>query len=267
LKTLSKQSLVRRHYLAEELLDPVHNITVNLIGVGGTGSVMLGLLARMHWSMLSIGHPTGISVHAYDPGEIREANVVRQLFQSSEIGQNKATALVGRLNRFYGLNWDGVPTAYKRFRKSHTPHTANITITCTDDVESRISVRDMLKGKKERIFNQPFYWLDIGNRRRDGQIILGTPKYIPQPKSRYQTEGHLPTILDLYPDYKYLASETDQGPSCSLMEALKQQDLFINGTLAHLAANLLWKLLTNYYIEEHALFVNLDTNIVKPKKV
>ena len=73
--------------------------------------------------------------------------------------------------------------------------------------------------------------------------------------------------LDLFLDYKYLVSDSDQGPSCSLMEALRQQDLFINGTLAHLALNLLWKLLTNYYIEEHALFINLNTNIVKPKKV
>jgi hypothetical protein len=51
------------------------------------------------------------------------------------------------------------------------------------------------------------------------------------------------------------------------MEIFLQQDLFINGTLAHLGANLLWKLLSDRYLEQHALFINLDSNIVKSKIV
>lgn len=265
----SDPSMERRHYIDKYLLEPTHNITVNLIGVGGTGSVVLSLLPRMHYSLKALGYPAGFDVTIYDGDTVSEANVIKQLFHSSEIGQNKAIALTTRINRFFELDWKAVPSLFTIKDKNNT---ANITITCTDTVKSRKNINKSLVrpkiGKYGDMINKvPFYWLDIGNRRNDGQIVLGTPFECRQPESKYQTVSKLPSVLDLYQNYAYLASDSDQGPSCSLMEAIQQQDLFINGILAHLAINLLWKLFTQYYITEHALFVNLETNIVKSKKV
>jgi len=263
-----RDPLARRHYAHNHIIDPTHDITVTLVGVGGTGSVMLGLLARIHYSLLGLNREAGLKVQVFDPGEVREANVIRQLFHPSEIGSNKAIALTTRINRFYGLDWEAYPDEYRSKRKGTSLDTANITITCTDDTQSRLNIKSILKKPKtDRIFHEPMYWLDIGNRERDGQIVLGTVKMIKQPESQHHTISKLPTILELYPDYKYLANESEQGPSCSLMEALRNQDLFINGTLAHLGANLLWKLFKDYYLEEHALFLNLNSNIVKSKTV
>jgi PRTRC genetic system ThiF family protein len=250
------------------MTDPTHYITVTLVGCGGTGSVMLGLLARIHFSMLALGRNFGLHVQVFDPGKVREANIVRQLFHPNEIGMNKATALVTRINRYYGLNWLGMPYKFGNRRKGKSFRTSNILITCSDNTESRISaVNAMKKPTDSHYYHLPRYWMDIGNRQKDGQIVLGTLGLHSQPESSYEVVHNLDTLFDLYPDYKYLANSSDQGPSCSLMEALREQDLFINGTLAHLGANMLWKLLTNYFIEEHAIFLNLDTNIVKPKKV
>jgi hypothetical protein len=39
------------------------------------------------------------------------------------------------------------------------------------------------------------------------------------------------------------AQDDSNEPSCSLAEALEKQDLFINSTLANMAASLLWNLL------------------------
>jgi hypothetical protein len=61
--------------------------------------------------------------------------------------------------------------------------------------------------------------------------------------------------------------EQDAGPSCSLAQALKKQDLFINSTLAQLGCGLLWKLLREGMIDYHGIFLNLDTMKTNPLKM
>ena len=83
--------------------------------------------------------------------------------------------------------------------------------------------------------------MDFGNTKDSGQVVLGTLKDVRQPKSEnYITVAHLDTITDMW-DLS-LVNEEESGPSCSLAEAIKKQDLFINSTLAQLGADLLWKL-------------------------
>lgn len=59
-------------------------------------------------------------------------------------------------------------------------------------------------------------------------------------------------------------NEQDSGPSCSLAEALRKQDLFINPTLAQLGCALLWKLFREVKIEYHGIFLNLSTLKTNP---
>lgn len=122
----------RIHYTAGYLLNPSHPITVNLIGCGGTGSQMLTCLARIDHSLAALGHP-GLQVHAYDPDEVTDANIGRQLFSRSDIGLNKANVLVTRINRFFGTSWSAIP---RRYGEGHYS-TANICISCVDSVASR----------------------------------------------------------------------------------------------------------------------------------
>ncbi len=66
-----------------------------------------------------------------------------------------------------------------------------------------------------------------------------------------------------YEGYNGIA-ERDSGPSCSLAEALHQQDLFVNSILAQHGIHLLWVMLRNGMTRHRGVFVNLETLIVNP---
>ena len=257
----------RVHYIDNYLIDPQHPVTVNLIGAGGTGSQVLTCLARLDVTLRALGHP-GLFVTLYDPDIVSGTNIGRQLFSDSDIGLNKAKCLITRVNNFFGNDWKAVsgifPTILKNVRRDDM---ANITITCTDNIKSRLDLWNVLKAVPApayRDYTTPLYWMDFGNTQTTGQVVVGTiPKRIKQPASAlYETVSSLKVITRLV---KYArVKEEDSGPSCSLAEALEKQDLFINSTLAQLGCNILWKMLRNGMLEHHGLFLNLETMKVNP---
>lgn len=257
----------RVHYIDNYLINPQHPVTVNLIGAGGTGSQVLTGLARLDVTLRALGHP-GLFVTLYDPDIVTEANIGRQLFGYSDMGLNKAQCLITRINNFFGNDWKAVPDIFPAMLKNACrDNMANITITCTDNIKSRLDLWNILKAVQIPDYCDyatPLYWMDFGNTQTSGQVVLGTvPKKIKQPASQlYETVGSLKVITRLV---KYArVKEEDSGPSCSLAEALDKQDLFINSTLAQLGCNILWKMFRNGMIEHHGVFLNLGTMKVNP---
>ena len=261
-KTTTNKPVV--HYTEPYLLDPMHPVTVNLIGVGGTGSQVLTSLARMSIALRSLNHP-GLRVTAYDPDRITEANLGRQLFSKSEVGMHKCTALVGRINRFFGFDWEAIPGRY--WEQSGT---ANITISCVDSGPARREIYDALKhkpapkttsrGAQIRVehWEKKYYWMDFGNSSDRGQVVIGTLCPIAQSGSdEFQTVATLQTVNQVHPEI--FAKGQQHEPSCSLAEALGRQDLFINSTLAGMGQALLWKMFRQGYIEYHGLYLNLGS--------
>ncbi len=250
------------HHTHPYLLQPPHKVTVELVGLGGTGSMVLSNLARMNEALMGLGHP-GLHVRAWDPDQVTEANAGRQLFSPADIGMDKATVLVTRVNRFFGLEWEAYVSKYTGGK------TGNILITCVDTASSRVAISykmDKQTTKSEPV-DDPYYWLDIGNLQKTGQCVLGTILRSPQPrKTEYRTRQVLPDVVKLFPQIKRIKEE-DQGPSCSLAEALEKQDLFINSTLAQFGVNLLWKLIREGMISYHGCYVNLDSFLVNPIKI
>ena len=254
----------RVHFTDKYLINPQHPVTVNLVGAGGTGSQVLTCLARLDVTLKALGHP-GLFVKLYDADEVTEANIGRQLFGYSDFGLNKAVCLITRVNNFFGNNWKAIP---QLFAVSSNDCIANITITCTDNVKSRLDMwKYLISVRADRYqtdYSTPLYWMDFGNAQTTGQVIIGTvQKKIPQPESRiYKTVESLKVITQ-YVKYSTMKVNAS-GPSCSLAEALHKQDLFINSTLAQLGCNILWKMFRNGYIEHQGLYLNLDTLKVNP---
>jgi len=247
------------HFTYAYLLDPTHEITVALIGAGGTGSQALTCLGRLDASLVALGHP-GLYVTVYDHDVVTPANMGRQLFTKQDLGLNKASCTVTRINRFFGTDWDAVSGAYNG-------QPANIVMTCTDNIASRLYVQNVFKTSHSgsHPYEDFVYWLDFGNIRTAGQVILGSVD-VKQPASeKFKTASRLPSATELF-DYTQI-DEQYSGPSCSLAQALQKQDLFINSTLAQLGCGLLWKLLRECMIEYHGIFLNLDTMKTNPLKI
>lgn len=248
----------KKHITPNYLLNPTHPVTVTLIGCGGTGSQVLTCLGRISHSLQQLGHP-GFHVRVYDADIVTQANIGRQLFTQDDPGMNKAVVLTTRINRFFGTSWEAVPEFYN----TKTAEGTNITVSCVDTVKSRLDISDILvsfekKNRKKEPYLYPYYWLDFGNTTDSGQIVLGTISELKQPESKkYKTTGKLPMVTERF--NLSLVDERDSGPSCSLAEALKKQNLFINSSLAHLGSDLLWRIFSEGMIDNAGLYLNLRT--------
>jgi PRTRC genetic system ThiF family protein len=131
---------------------------------------------------------------------------------------------------------------------------AELTVSCVDTVKARFDIAALLTGLDKKITymrNRPLYWLDFGNSKDTGQVILSTLNAIEQPQSKKWE------LLE--------TSETaDQTPSCTLAEALSKQDLFINSALANLGSSLLWQIFREGMLFNRGFFLNLKELKTQP---
>ena len=235
-------------------------LRVRLVGCGGNDSQMLTGLARLHKALVALGQ-RGLYVIANDPDTVSPANIGRQLFSPGDVGRNKAVVLVHRLNSFFGLDWNAEPFAFK-----FTDKTADILVSCVDSRKSRASIDDALT--RRGMFNNnrpgPEYWLDLGNRAADGQMVLGQPA---QNKRWAADKTRLPTVAELFPEIVDTHHKEDTAPSCSLAEALQKQELFVNQAVVTQALALLWQVLRHGETDWHGAFVNCKSGRVIPLPV
>ena len=147
------------------------------------------------------------------------------------------------------------------------PALANIIVTCTDNIRSRMNLWRFLKKHREHTSNNersPIYWMDFGNARTTGQVLIGnirgkilqpvSNEYLPVPRMNVITE-----------EVRYSTiKEKDSGPSCSLAEALQKQDLFINSILAQTGCDILWRMLREGRTFYRGAYLNLDTLRINP---
>jgi PRTRC genetic system ThiF family protein len=255
------------HIVGKEILQPYNPVTINLIGAGGTGSQVLTALARMNQALIALNHP-GLMVQVFDDDAVTKANLGRQLFTTAELGLLKSVALINRINRFFGTNWKAVT---ERYNKAYNGSGATITIGCVDTVQARIEIAQVLKKLNKNMGNrrdQPLYYMDFGNSRETGQVILSTIGKIAQPASKqYRTVETLPMVTDEFDELLTASEANDNTPSCSLAEALNKQDLFINSALANVGASLLWQLFREGMLFNRGFFLNLKDFRTQPLKV
>lgn len=257
----SKQTV---HFIDKYLLAPTNPVIINLIGAGGTGSQVLTALGRINVSLIALGHP-GIIVRLYDHDLVTSANMGRQLFTKNEVGLSKSVVLINRVNRFFGTNWKA---AYQKIsaRSDKNDLKGNIIISCVDSVKTRFEIASLIKklDTKTQSLSRPVYWMDFGNSRQSGQVILSTIGEVKQPESsRYLTNGKLPYMTDEFKDLLKNQPE-DLSPSCSMAEALHKQDLFINTSLSALGASLLWSMFREGLIRYRGFFLNLKDFRTQP---
>lgn len=220
-------------------------------------------------SLIALGH-AGFQITLYDADIVTTANQGRQLFADCEVGMHKATALINRINRFFGTNWKAVTLPYSTATQKQLPQKgrANITITCVDTVSARFDIAKILESLdgadtiQQR--DKSLYWLDLGNGRTTGQAVLATIGNITQPQSElFEPVGRMPFVTEEFKT-ELMMDEDSNEPSCSLAEALEKQDLFINSTLANMASSLLWNLFREGMISDRGFFLNLKTFKCQP---
>jgi PRTRC genetic system ThiF family protein len=141
-------------------------------------------------------------------------NVGRQTFYMGDVGSNKAEVLVSRFNNFGGTHWKSI-NEYCDPQKM-TFHDYDIVISEVDKAEFRIKLGEKFNNNQYR---SDLLWLDVGNGKSDGQIILGNA-YL-----NLSSNGiRLPNLYDLYSEMlKDVDDDSEDIPSCSTETALKNR--------------------------------------------
>lgn len=227
-------------------------VRVLVIGAGGTGSAIVMGLPYLDQAMRVWGHRFGLAVTLMDADLVSESNCVRQPFSVSDIGQNKATVLINRINLFWGINWQSAPQRFheRSFEREHD-RCPDLVIGCVDSRAARRSI----EGSFSRTLNRVCYWLDLGNNSASGQYVLGQPL---NARNRRKAE-RLRRVSELYPEIVDQRVGEDPLPSCSAAEALDRQEPFINQTLAASALAMLAQLFRYGKLVHHGGFFNAKT--------
>jgi len=239
------------HTLPSDLLGQ-KPVRILVVGAGGTGSAIVMGLPYLDQAMRVWGRLSGLDVVMMDADTVSETNCVRQPFSISDIGQNKATVLINRINLFWGMRWRAEPTYFdeQTFDRIND-RSIDLLIGCVDTRAARsIIARALTKAR-----NRTAYWLDLGNNAASGQFVLGQPL---NARNRRKA-ARLRTVSELYPEIIAAEAGEDPLPSCSAVEALDRQEPFINQTLASAALAMLARLFRYGKLAHHGAFFNAET--------
>ncbi len=239
------------HKLPSDLMQH-RAVQVLVVGAGGTGSAIVMGLPYLDQAMRVWGHRYGLAVALMDADVVSETNCVRQPFSASDIGQNKATVLINRINLFWGTNWQAVPNHFHgRSFDRNRDRCPDLVIGCVDTRAARRAIENSFS----HALSHTCYWLDVGNNAASGQYLLGQPL---NARNRRKAE-RLRTVSELYPEITDEAIAEDPLPSCSAVEALDRQEPFINQTLAASALAMLAQLFRYGKLAHHGAFFNAKT--------
>lgn len=235
-------------------------VRVLVVGAGGTGSAIVMGLPYLDQAMRVWGRSNGLEVVLMDADTVSETNCVRQPFSISDIGLNKATVLINRINLFWGTRWRAEPSNFDdRTLDRINDSSLDLLIACVDTRAARnVIARALTKGR-----NGTAYWLDLGNNAASGQFVLGQPL-----NARNRRKAcRLRTVCELYPEIIDAEAGEDPLPSCSAVEALDRQEPFINQTLASSALAMLARLFRYGRLTHHGGFFNAQSGLMSPLPV
>jgi len=194
-----------------------------------------------------------------DPDTVEEKNIGRQLFSYGDLGQNKARVLAARFNAALGLSISAIDQPFDAV--NHVTHPRSTLL---------IGAVDNERARSELASAENALWLDAGNHRNSGQVIIGDlsdrEMMLQHIDGKDSVYTHLPNAALLFP--QLLEPEMplesgqemrDTGLSCAELVAMGEQGLFVNDLVASVAAQYVWRILYRQPISTFASFTDGDS--------
>lgn len=244
-----------------------HTGHIFLAGLGGTGSHLAHNLARLLYHRKALGQSIP-QLTFVDDDKVEAKNVGRQNFEMGLVGEYKSVALAMRYNYALGLDIASIPS---KIQASMIPRDA-ILIGAVDNYLAR---RELAKSDAR-------LWIDCGNEKTTGQVVIGTTssqeqitKTIRHALTQAAKEDvkevsfhDLPNIALLHPEIlnppppKELNTNTmeipEQNLSCAQLLAMDDQSLFINQAMALIVGEYVRCLFNRIPITTYATYYNGD---------
>jgi PRTRC genetic system ThiF family protein len=236
-----------------------------LVGCGGSGSWLAPAVARL----MRIIQETGRSASALfiDPDYVEEKNIPRQNFCDAEVGRPKAQSLAARHGLAWGLDVRAINDRFSEDMIGDEWERLTVMIGCVDNAAAR---REMAKAMRTKGGQTPprLWWLDCGNKRESGQILLGStddPKALQRAFPMGSHCQHLPSPVLQCHDLLIPQPEelVNRKRSCAELALANSQGLIINQRVAAEAADYLDRLLLRRNLRRFATYFDLAGGSVK----
>lgn len=209
------------------MINKYYNIIV--LGCGGTGSILIPLLARFLYSQQYDGHITLV-----DGDEYSESNLERQIFGVDHINMNKAEYQGNVVAKHIPSMSDQISIIDKYLSQAEIEDIVDencVVFNCTDNKAARKFVEDRCLQLENCVH------ICCGNEMKTGQVQISL---------RVDGEQVTPSIYDRYPNMN--SNDDDRSIlSCEELAALPSggQLICANATSAVLALNCFVSLVTS----------------------
>lgn len=243
------------------ILPAEENARMILVGCGGTGSWLAPAVARIG-KLLIEKFSKSVEILFYDPDFVEEKNIYRQNFCAAEIGYNKAEALADRYGRAWGIEIGAVGSKMNGVGNNYQIN--NIVIGCVDNAEGRKQISQKAHGA---------VWLDCGNTKNYGQVLIGLRRGLKDPFSIPGSCGELPYPHEQHPELIVKEKsagwvlESEKNLSCADMALQDSQGLSINQRMAAEAADYLVRMLITHDLKKFATYIDLESGTTRSKYI
>lgn len=236
-----------------------------MVGCGGTGSWLAPSIARIARVLNESGRET--SALFIDPDCIEEKNIPRQNFCDAELGHPKAQTLAARYSLAWGVEIRAVTNHFKVEMVGSRWNRLTVVVGCVDNAAGR---REIAKTLNTNSADSPphIWWLDCGNRRESGQVLLGSTNDPRTLHSAFPMDSfcqHLPSPILQCPDLLTPQPEelSHHNLSCAELALANAQGLIVNQRVAAEAADYLARLLIHQNLRRFATWFDLASGAVR----
>ncbi len=245
-----------------------------LVGCGGTGSWLAPAVVRV--ARVLKEKSVAVRVSFIDPDIVEPGNIYRQNFCDAEVGRYKAETLAVRFGAAWGVEVRAIPRRFKASdvrRNFADDRLVTVMLGAVDNAAARQAMSTALDKHKPQL-QHALWWLDCGNGKTSGQILLGStrdPAALANAFILPDRCNALPSPTLQHPELlKARREELDPsltGLSCEELAARNAQSLSVNQTMAAVAADYLTNLLLTHELRTHATYIDLYSKSMRSQYV
>ncbi len=231
-----------------------------VVGCGGTGGFVAEGLCRLFAG-------TNVPLVLIDYDRVEPHNLLRQNFYPGEVGKFKSQALAERLSRQFGRSiaycvypYDVDLIGHELGGGMYKLMSQGIIIGCVDGPEARGSIAER--------FIQSNWWIDAGNGRDSGQVLIGNtaaPQLLSQSFDEERQEvDRLPIPTWQLPSLLVpVTKEPVPRRDCAEAVAADEQSPVINQAMATLVLQFVYRFLTKKLTWMGA-YIDLEAGTLQP---
>lgn len=218
-----------------------------IVGLGGTGGYVIRDLSRFAYSVLRRDEDYDIKIVCVDPDEVEEKNLLRQNFMPNDLGKNKAEIMASRHSRAFGLEIASLSDLMTRatlesITSQYSDHVP-VIIGCVDNNKARREIDKFVSKTRKTC-----YWIDSGNERTTGQVVMGS-------------SNGVPTVTQLFPEVLEESADSVSAVSCAERLMQDEQNIFVNVCAATHVLNMCRKLVLNETNFIHGVKFNIQGKV------